>query len=531
MGITADLERQYDVVIVGAGAAGAAYIHKLVNAGLKVLAIEKGPYFKNHSDDFIENELGIFSHLWDNNPYEVTGEAFRRTPNLGRAVGGGTLAWTAVALRFFERDFEFGSRWGHIEGTSVRDWPIGLKTLEPYYDEAEQHMGVSGGPTPWDASAVLPPNPPLPLYPGSEALKQGLGQLGLRSTPGRIATNSQPYNDSPECVHCGFCRSGCRIDAKYQADKVLIEPALETGLLTLSYLSTVTKIITSHRGHRAKGVEFIDDESGESHRVKARFVVVCNNPIETPRLLLASRSNAHPNGIGNRYDQIGRGFFAHLGIVGYGQTHALLNSSIGHNMGNLMTLDSCDRGSENGYGGGFTLLSLNGAGAGVLAIDPLEQFNGVALKEKVAAFNHSLFMVSFVEGVPVADNRIQLSTTEVDEYGIPQAHVHYEYHENDMMALTDAQGTMDEVLTASGAYETHISREFESHPMGGMAMGHSPQESATDRWGRVHGVKNLYIGGASLFVTGSSVNPTLTLHALALRSADKLIREFRRRYY
>ncbi|MBB3061928.1 GMC oxidoreductase [Microbulbifer rhizosphaerae] len=525
MPATSPLKSEYDVIVVGAGAAGAAYISRLTAAGLNVLAIERGPFYRDHYNDFYESELAVFNLLWDNNNYGVSGKAFRGTPNLGRAVGGGTLAWTAVALRFFERDFTFASRWGRIPGSNVADWPIRLHHLRRYYSEAEIHMGVSGAPTVWDAPGTPPPpNPPLPLYRGSRLCRDAFERLNMNWAPGRIAVNSQPYNGNGACLNCGHCRAGCRINAKYQADKVLIEPALATGYLTLAYESVVTRLRTSECGRRVCGVTFADTVSGEYRDVDARFVVVCNNPIETPRLLLASANDAHPGGLGNRYDQVGRNFFCHLGTIGYGITEQDLRNSIGHNMGNIMSLDTCENTDNGDYAGGFTLMSLQGAGAGVVALDPLVAVNGERLKEKMAAYNNSILMVSFVEGLPVADNRITLLLAQCDEFGVPKAHVHYDYHDNDIRALGHAQARMRQVLQAAGSSETFVSPEFESHPMGSMRMGRDPHVSATDPWGRVHGIPNLYIGGASLFASGSSVNPTLTLHALALRSADHLVR-------
>ncbi|WP_096087421.1 GMC oxidoreductase [Agaribacterium haliotis] len=526
MGFTSKIQSHYDVVVVGAGAAGAAYIQRLTESGLRVLAIEKGPFFKNHRDDFIENELGIFNHLWDSSSYEVEGDAFRATPNLGRAVGGGTLAWTAVALRFFERDFHFKKHWKVPAQSSVTNWPISLKDLDLYYQQAELHMGVSGTATVWDQpNAALPPNPALDFYPGSNQLKTGFDKLGYRWAPGRIATNSRPYNNASECLHCGFCRSGCRVDAKYQADKVLIEPALASGFLDLAYECTVVELLTSGDGKQITALRFVDDQSGEELKVSAEHVVLCNNPFETTRLLLNSANDAHPNGIGNKFDQVGRHFFCHLGVVGLGFTEQDLRASTGHNMGNIMSLDPCNQGRDKNYVGGFTLLSLNGAGAGVAAIDPLEHFQGPELQEKMSRFNRALFMVSFIEGLPAEHNRIRLGQS-LDSYGLPQAKVEYDYLENDLLALADARQAMADVMTEAGAGDVHVSREFEAHPMGGMRMGNSPSQSATDKWGRVHGLNNLWVGGASLFVSGSSVNPTLTIHALALRSAEKLAKTF-----
>ncbi|WP_448547465.1 GMC oxidoreductase [Thalassotalea fusca] len=515
----------YDVIVVGAGAAGAVFINRFAKAGLKVLALEKGPHYRDHKQDFYESELAISKLLWDNNAYQVSGKAFRGTPNLGKAVGGGTLAWTAVALRFFERDFEFVKNWGDLPGTSVANWPIKYRHLHKYYNQAELDMGVSGEATVWDhPEAPLPPNPPLDFYRTSYKYQQGFEQLGLNWSAGRLATNSVVYDERPACLHCGFCRAGCRVDAKYQADTVLIEPALLTGNVTLLTEKTVTRLITKSRGKSITSVEFADNKTLEKSTCTATVVVVCNNPIETPRLLLASTSDAHPNGIGNKYDQVGRHFFCHLGTIGLGFTNEDLRMGVGHNMSNVMSLDTCK--NENGdYAGGYTLISLNGAGAGVAALDPLVAVNGIELKELMKRYNESLMFMSFVEGLPVADNRITLVPDQLDSFGVPQAHVHYEYHPNDKKALTAAQEKISELLTACGADPVFVSPEFEAHPMGTMRMGHNPRESVTDARAKVHGVRNLYIGGASLFVTGSSVNPTLTLHALALRTSQHILRK------
>ncbi|AXR01106.1 GMC family oxidoreductase [Pseudoalteromonas piscicida] len=524
------MEFDYDAIVIGAGAAGAVYISKLAAAGLRILAIEKGPHYRNHKQDFFESELAIFKLLWDNNQYKVEGKAFRATPNLGQAVGGGTLAWTAVALRFFEHDFKFASNWGIPQSSSVADWPIEYKTLARHYDEAERVMGVSGSTTAWDLpKAPPPPNPPIDLYRSSALFKQAFERLGMNWAPGRIATNSVSYQNRSSCLHCGHCRAGCRVDAKYQADKVLIEPALRTGLVTLKTESLVTRLETTQNGKRISAVNYLDLATGERHQASARFVIVCNNPIETPRLLLSSTNDAHPFGIGNQYDQVGRHFFCHLGTIGLGTTGQDLRMSVGHNMGNIMSLDFCEDRTNNGYSGGYTLLSLNGSGAGVAALDPLVQVNGHELKAIMKEYNNSLMLLSFIEGLPSPDNRITLVEGEYDQYGMPLAKVTYNYLPNDLMALQAAQHRIRDVLYAADASNVHISPEFEAHPMGTMRMGNNPHTSVTNSFGKVHGVNNLYIGGASLFVTGSSVNPTLTIHALALRSCEKIVEQWQER--
>jgi choline dehydrogenase-like flavoprotein len=353
-----------------------------------------------------------------------------------------------------------------------------------------------------------------------------MSTLGIRSAPGHIATNSRPFGGREACVNCGFCRSGCRIDAKYQADRVLVAPALERGSLTLLANTAVTRIHTTRNGRRAEGVTYVNRLSGEQSSARARVVIACNNPLEIPRLLLNSASSAWPAGLGNRYDQVGRHFFCHLGIIGLGITKSELRSSTGHNMGNLMSLDYAVPRRAAPFVGGFSLLSLNGAGAGVLAVDALRDFYGLALKQRMRRYNESMFMVSFVEGQPSASNRITLADGPRDSLGLSRARIEYAFKASELELAAAAARKMRDVLTAASSEEVHVTPSpFEAHPMGSMRMGNDPRTSATDAIGRVHGLENVFVGGAALFVTGGAVNPTLTIHALALRTAEHVARE------
>jgi choline dehydrogenase-like flavoprotein len=520
---------KYDAIVVGAGAVGSVFAYELSQAGLEVLCIEKGQFFDNHYDQFIENELETFRLVWDYSNYEIIGNAFDGGPNLGAHVGGGTLAWTASALRMFKHDFRFRTKWGNPKGANVADWPITKRVLQPYYDIAEQQMGVSGESNYWDElDTPLPPNPPMPIYPSSQAILDGFARMGLQGGPGRVATNSQTYQGRSGCLNCGFCRSGCRIDAKYQADEVLIKPALATGKLHLVTQSVVTRVETDGSGSQAKMVRYVDLLRGRTHKAKGRFIILCNNPFEIPRLLLASTSTQHPDGIGNRYDQVGRNFYAHATTIGLGLTEQDFKTFVGHSMCNVMSLDTCINHERDDYVGGFSLLSLNGAGAGSLAAFPLHKLNGINLKDRMAKITNSMVLIAFIEGLPVYHNRVTVNRSKLDDFGMPIPHVYYDWHDNDLKAFDHARQTITQVLSAAGSNEVFTSEIFESHPMGTMRMGHNPMTSATDRFGRVHGMENLFVGGGCLYPTGSSVNPTLTMHALALRTSAKIIHQFRR---
>lgn len=519
--------KNYDVIIVGVGAAGAVFANRLSRAGLKVLGIEFGRYFQNHRNDFVENEASVLQLSWQNTGYIIEGDGFSGIPNLGANVGGGTLVWTAMAFRYFERDFQLKNLYRQPEGTSIENWPVGYQDLAPYYTIAEQDMGVSGTITPWDVPKRSNlPNPPHCYFETSKLLQSGMNKLGISSAPGPIATNSQVYQGREACVNCGFCRAGCRIDAKYQADRVMLPDAFASGNFELITESVVLRILTKAGGTKADGVVYLDKKNGQTYEAKAKVVIVCNNPMETVRLFLNSANADHPSGLANEYDQVGRYFYAHPTILGIGIMNFDTSFGIGLNMGNIISLDFTETQNANEYIGGYSLLSINGAGLGVIAVDPLEKLYGQELKNEMYSYNRSIGLISFCEGLPSAENRITVVPDVLDSFGSPVVKIRYFLTENDRLLTTKSVEKMGEIFAAAGADRSFIREEpFDSHPMGGMRMGNDPKTSVTNSWGRIHSIDNLFVCGASLFPTGSSLGPTLTIHALALRTSDYIIKE------
>jgi choline dehydrogenase-like flavoprotein len=389
-------------------------------------------------------------------------------------------------------------------------------------------MGVAGATLPWeDPQRAARPFPAFPYYRSSERLVEGMCRLNLRPAPGPVAIASRTTRTRAACLHCGFCRSGCRIDAKYQCDHTLIADARATGLLDLRTNAEVLSIDQASHPRRASGVTYSDTATGARHRVRSRLLFICNNPIEMPRLFLNSGNRWHPRGLANANDQVGRHFHAHVGTIGAGVTNECLNSSLGYNMGNVITLDRSRSQAPERYIGGFSIESLHGAGAGVLAVDPYNRFHGPELKQKMRQYNNTLFAIAFCEGLPAADNRITVDADRRDTAGMPKAHVHYQLHANDKTVLGEANRTLAELMRASGAHEVHVTpRPFEAHPAGSMRMGADPRASVADAFGKVHELDNVYLGGAALFVSSGCVNPTLTLHALALRTCQHVRRRF-----
>lgn len=521
----------YDVVIVGAGIAGSVFANQLAHRGLRILILEKGRHFTNHATQFQESELALWERAWPNSQYEVVGDAFTGAPNFGMGVGGGSLVWTSVCLRFLAHDFRMRSTFGAVPGTSLEDWPLDLWTLEPYYEKAENEIGVAGTRMPWTEQRRRPyPFPAFDLYRSSTLMKSGFESMGMRAAPGPVAVASRSAKNRSACLHCGFCRSSCRTDAKFQTDQALLAPLIQRKQVTLVSQAEVLKLKQDVDPDRVSELEYVDLTTGMHRTVAGRLFLVCNNPIETPRLFLNSANVFHPRGLGNSHDMIGRNLFAHIGLVGSGVTSQCLNTAIGYNMGNLVSLEHCYPRPGARHVGGYVIESLNGSGAGVLAIDPLRNLWGQQLKDEMRKYDRSLFAVVFGEGMPVRENRVGLSTTRRDAHGQPQARIRYTWHDNDRKVFAAARKTLDGVFNAAGAESTHFNpTPFEAHLAGTMRMGADPRTSVTDSLGKVHGLRNVYVGGASQFVTGSSVNPTLTLYALALRTAEHLAQRFENR--
>ena len=518
----------WDAIIVGAGAAGAVFARQLTRAGLHVLLLERGKHYADHRREFAENELAMWERVWNNDDYRVTGDGFTGAPNFGHGVGGGTLVWTAVSLRMMAHDFCLRSTYGQPAGSSVTDWPFQLSDLQPHYLKAERQMGVAGATLPWeDPHRPARPFPAFPYYHASERLVEGMRRLSLRPAPGPVAIASRTRGSRSACLHCGFCRSGCRIDAKYQCDHTLIAEARATRLLDLRTDAEVLSIDQARHPRRASGVTYADIATGKRYRVQSRLLFICNNPMEMPRLFLNSANPWHPRGLANSNDQVGRHFHAHVGTIGAGVTNECVNSSVGYNMGNVITLDRSRSDAPGRYIGGFSIESLNGAGAGVLAVDPYNALYGSELKQKMRQYNKTLFAVAFCEGLPAADNRITVDSDRRDASGMPKAHIHYKLHDNDKALFDEANRTLAQLLRASGAQSVHLTpKPFEAHPAGSMRMGDNPRTSVADEFGKVHELDNVYLGGAALFVSSGCVNPTLTLHALALRTCDHVLRRF-----
>lgn len=537
----------FDAVILGAGAGGGVTAAVLAERGWKVLLLEKGrnpyPTLGGHlngslfGNDELKLRRGFAFHdpLIEPRVYVAGAGA---TPSVGElqslgvTVGGGTVHYDGNSPRVARADLRMLSTYGPVEGADVVDWPLSYDDLAPFYEEAEQRVGVQGEA---GADPFAEPRGPYPMPPGFPAkaghvLADGASKLGYHPHPMPSAINSSYYRGRPACTNCGFCDHGCPINAKGSTAVTVIHDALRTGNLTLRSECCALGIDTEPSGAHASGVRYLDAK-GAPQRVTARHVIVACNAIETPRLLLASANAAHPAGLGNGSGLVGRYLMFHMIFFAVGVFDEELRSYRGrsetYGIGDFVAQGLGAGAGTGGLRGGYVEL-----GGNQHPIDEGVGYPWLVHKELMSdgRYRRRIASVSMCgEDVPVRDNRVELDPGVRDVYGRPAPRVTYGRHPHDQAVVDHYLPKLAEIADAAGARSImRIDRAVQNgrpatrHLLGTTRMGTDPARSVTDAWGRLHEVDNVWIADGGLFPTSTAFNPTLTQEALAFRNAAHL---------
>ncbi|MCW2598426.1 MAG: oxidoreductase [Frankiales bacterium] len=534
-----------DVVVIGAGMAGAAISWVLTRAGAKVVCLEQGPSVHpvdhpTFSDDWefsMRRDWAFTPNLRDQ-PYDfpvITNGTF--APYLYNAVGGSTNHYSGFWHRLKPVDFRKGTEHG-LEGTI--DWPLSYEDLDPFYDQNDLDVGISG----LTGDPAYPPRPGAVRQPQvrhgdyAHLLTQGLEKLGVHWWPADNAILTEDRGDRLACNGCGMCNVGCPRGALGTATQAYIKPALAAGL-DLRPLARVTRITTGVGG-AVDGVEYDDLASGTSHRIECPLVVVAANGIGSPRMLLLSANAAHPDGLGNSSDHVGRHFMTH----GYRLADMWFDQPTGHFKGAFGAGPYCQewydtdlaRGCVNGititFGGAWgPASSALGATTG-RSPAPWGQGHMRGFEER---FDRHVFCAIQADDLPVATNRVTLDPDVVDSSGLAAANVHYDLHPNTRTLLEFGSARLEEIGAAAGARSLDFQPMDETfsqpgwHLMGTCRMSEDPASGVVDPWHRVWDTPGLVVCDGSSMVTGGAGNPTSTIGALALRCAEQLVRDMGRR--
>ena len=506
-------EDEVDAVVIGTGAGGSPLLWRLAQAGRRVVALEAGDWFEDPSTDFATDEIASHKIYWMDERISAgaTPTAFGGN-NSGYGVGGSSLHWGAYAPRPDPRDLQMRSG----DGVAV-DWPIAYAELQPYLEEVEQFLGVSGpAKYPWDPSRRYP-LPPLPLNSSAVYMAIGCEALGVRVAHAPLAAASQAYS-RPEygsrngCVNRGYCHQGCRNGAKASMDVTYLPAALSAGA-EIRERSFVDGVERDSRG-RITAVLYTDAE-GRRQRQRTRNVFLCAGGVETPRQLLLW-------GIGNSSGMVGRNFMAHVAT----QVWATMNAETRPYKGfpaSLITEDFM-RAPDAEFAGGYLLQSY-----GILPVTWGEQvvrarnLVGQPLVDYIASYNQVAGIGMNGDTLPNADNRITLAD-EKDGRGLPKPHIALSTGENERAMSDHGEANMRRILQAAGGKDLWSSKRT-AHTIGTCRMGTDAGDSVVNPEGRSWDVPNLYLADNSVFPTALAANPALTIMALSLRTADAFLRE------
>jgi choline dehydrogenase-like flavoprotein len=442
----------------------------------------------------------------------TTAGADAPTVMMFNAVGGTTIHWQAHFPRLHPSDFR-----AHTLDGVAADWPIRYEDLAPYYDLNDRMMGVSGlAGDPANPPRAARPTPPLPIGRLGRTLARGFETLGWHWWVSDQAIVSQAYEGRAPCLLHGKCMFGCPIGAKASADRVYVRPAVANGAV-LRTRARVREITVDANG-RARGALYYDSD-GNLQEALARVVVVCCNGVGTPRLLLNSTSSLFPDGLANSSGMVGRNFMIHPARRVQGIFEEEMDGHIGPMGVPLYSQEFYETDAGRGFARGYTLNGERTFGplSHALAVPWGESHHQIMNRR----FPHAVGMSVLCDDLPEEHNRIELDPGLTDSHGIPAARATYTLSENTRRMLAHGLERIRQVLEAAGAVEIlEPTGSNMAHLMGTARMGDDPRTSVVDAWNRAHDVPNLFIVDGSSFTTGSGVNPTSTIGALALRTAD-----------
>jgi len=531
----------HPVVVVGSGASGGMAAWNLTRQGINVVLLDAGTKFDRSK---------YWTHVrpWEARERKARGEKepqfyldTKEQPYLtpeGKPFelirvwghGGKTNVWGRVSLRYSDLDFKGPAK----DGWEI-PWPIEYKDISPYYDKVDQLIGVYGGD---DDSESLPGSkffqPPPAMRCSERLLKKAFATLDIPVVAGRRANRTRPLNGYPACHYCGNCGSGCDVGASFCSADHLLPDAIKSGKLEIRSNAVVARVLVDENG-LAKGVQYFDRVTGKEHQVLAKVVVMGASAVDSTRILLNSKSEKHPNGIGNGSDVIGRYLCEQIRVHVSGYLTTLSGKEIVHDYGAggehiyLPRFSHRREGLDFIRGYGMQFWNSGSQPGNLPKIGTSVDGIGADFKREVKRrYPAWVELHPFGEALPYSHNRITVDQTNVDRYGVPRLRIDYAIGDNERKMADHMYDTLEEVGKRAGIEWIHFKRgELDNngsaiHEHGCCRMGEDPKRSALNRFNQMHEVKNLFVVDGSAFTSASEKNPTLTILALSWRATDYL---------
>lgn len=550
---------EYDAVIVGSGAGGGMAGYVLANAGLKVLMLEAGAYFDPRTDsqqlkwpwESPRRGAGTTRHFGDFDAayggWELDGEPYTQKDNSqfswfrSRMLGGKTNHWGRISLRMGPDDFK-------CKDGLTDDWPITYQELKPFYDKVDRMIGiygtVEGIESEPDGIFMTPPKPRL----NELFIKKAATKVGVKVIPGRgsVLTEELKGNDDrAPCFYCGQCGRSCKVYGDFSASSCLVIPAVKTGNLKVITNAMVREVLTDKSG-KATGLSYVDTRDLQEHQVRGKLVILGASACETARLLLNSKSAAHPNGLANNSGVVGKYLHDSTGASMGGYLPQLVDRKRYNEDGvgsvhiySPWWLDNkkldFPRGYHIEYGGGLSMPGY-GFGWGIETMNGTGGYGASLKKDYRKFYGTGVGMAGRGTAIARESNYCEIDPNVVDKFGIPVLRFHYKWAPEEIKQAKHMQETFQEIMHAMGAVitsgipgpDTNYGLEAPGkiiHEVGTVRMGDDPKKSAVNRWCQAHDCKNLFVVDAAPFVQQGDKNATWTILALSMRTAEYILQQ------
>ena len=556
-------DNTYDAIVVGSGISGGWAAKELTEKGLKVLLLERGrdiehvkgyvnatkeswefPHRGGRTQQMIRdypvlkrdyplNETNL--DYWCSDKDHPYVETKRFDWYRGYHVGGRSLMWGRQSYRWNKWDFEANAR----EGIAV-DWPIRYEDLAPWYSHAERFAGIQGSK---EGLEVLPDGEFLPAMDMNIVEKDLAAKIKAHYKGerhmfiGRSAniTEARPEQNRTNCQYRDRCWRGCPFGAYFSTQSATLPAAMKTGNLTLRPFSIVTRVLYDKDSRKATGVEILDANDNKTYEFKSRIVFLCASAFNSTWILMNSATDIWPEGLGSSSGELGHNVMDHhfrVGaggrVEGFGDYYTYGRRPTGIYVPRFRNIYSDKRDYLRGFG------YQGGAGRG-RGLPVAELTLGADLKEALSqpAENWYFGMTGFGEMLPYHENRISLSKTVKDKWGLPVLDMDVEIKENEKKMRIDMMNDAKEILEAAGvkdvsANDSGYAPGMGIHEMGTARMGRDPKTSVLNGNNQVWDALNVFVTDGACMTSASCVNPSLTYMALTARAAEFAVTELKK---